>query len=527
MTTPSNTAAPQFGLDYRDSTGALAHITPADIKSFQGGKSFAIEYIGIAQGQGNAALTAANAVALENQGLSIVSVYENRPTSGGMTDTDPHGNYTNSWVSYFSHPGQGTIDAQNAISGATAAGQFTGAIYFAIDLDPAKSTDPTTHQNIISEASALNLIDAYFQQIATYFNDYNQQHGTSYQIGVYGAGDTLTKIANDPLVVADGVHAYTWLAGATAWAGSKTFTGWDIQQYDNDQFQLDGRNVDLDQTSGQPFGAWGISAQTVQNDYLGITRSPLALDQAATVTGAINAGTQTETQYVNGLLSHVANTTIPAVAVEASMYGSVGSSTEITTLTTQFLPSQIAYAMQSGFDPQVFACQQLGLVFAFGNESGSTAFADHFGPSNTAMPATAAGDAAFATAAANAVFGSAQTANTASAILGYVTFLEGFFATHGIVGVQNPTAAQIDLAARAGAWGDAVAIALGDNLGPLAGQTINFLKDAAHGTAVYSAPLSSQPNAAAFLGTASTMTATMAGDTQVIGIALPIDHIHA
>ena len=92
-----------FGIDYRDPSGGLADIKPADIKSFQGGKSFVIEYIGIAQGQGNAALTAANASALESQGLSIVSVYENRPPGQpGMSDTDSTGNYTSAWVDYFS-----------------------------------------------------------------------------------------------------------------------------------------------------------------------------------------------------------------------------------------------------------------------------------------------------------------------------------------------------------------------------------------------------------------------------------------
>ena len=81
-----------FGIDYRDLSGALAHIKPADIKSFQGGKSFVIEYIGVAQGQGNAALTAADVSALESQGLDIVSVYENRPPGQpGMSDSDATG----------------------------------------------------------------------------------------------------------------------------------------------------------------------------------------------------------------------------------------------------------------------------------------------------------------------------------------------------------------------------------------------------------------------------------------------------
>jgi hypothetical protein len=54
-----------YGLDYRDQSGALAHIKPADIEAFQGGKSFVVLYLGIAQGQGNAALTAADAAALK------------------------------------------------------------------------------------------------------------------------------------------------------------------------------------------------------------------------------------------------------------------------------------------------------------------------------------------------------------------------------------------------------------------------------------------------------------------------------
>ena len=228
-----------YGLDYRDPAGALVHIRPADIASFQGGKSFVIEYIGVAQGQGNAALTASDAAALESQGLSIVSVYENRPLGQpGMSGTDPQGNYTSAWVDYLSHPGQGATDAQNAIMGAASAGQLSGAIYFAMDFDPARSTDPITHTNRISETTALNLIDKYFQDISLYFNNYNEMHGTSYQVGVYGAGDTLSKVVNDPLVMVDGNHAYTWLAGATAWAGSNTFSAFDLKQYDNDKFKL-------------------------------------------------------------------------------------------------------------------------------------------------------------------------------------------------------------------------------------------------------------------------------------------------
>jgi hypothetical protein len=515
-----------FGIDYRDSAGALAHVTPADIKSFQGGKSFAIEYIGIAQGQGNNALTAANASALESAGLSIVSVYENRPSSGGgMTDTASNGTYTSAWVNYFSQPGQGTTDAQNAIIGASSAGQLTGAIYFAIDLDPAKSTNPATGLNLLSEAAALNLIDHYFQQISAYFNSYNQLHGTSYQIGVYGAGDTLSTIVNDPLVTADGTHAFTWLAGASSWPGFNTFTTWDLAQSNNDQFQLDGRNVDLDQSSGPDFGAWGSSsAQTIQNDSFGITRVTLPSDQASVVANAINALTQTETQYVNGLLSQVSDTTIPAVAVEGSMYGAVGTSAEVTLLATQFLPGQVSTAIANGFNPQVYASEALGLAFAFGNETGGMAFANSFGPSNAAMPNTPAGDLAFAAAASVAVFGSASTANLVNVLDSFVANWKVFYSSHGVPGIPNATANQIDLAARGAAWGDAVGVALANNLGPLSGQTTNFLEDAAQGTATYSASLASQPNHAPFEGldvsaSASATASISQSNIQLVGIS--------
>ena len=268
-----------------------------------------------------------------------------------------------------------------------------------------------------------------------------------------------------------------------------------------------------------------FSPAQIQSDYLAITRMPLSLTAATTEANAIDAGTTTETQYVNSLLTQVADTTIPAVAVEASMYGVTGTNLEIALLVDNFLPGQLAYANQVGLDPGVFASLETALVFAFSNETGATTFANNYGPSNTAMPATAAGDAAFAAAATNAIFGLAQTANTAPAILGYIHFLEGFFTANGIVGVPNATPDQIVIAARAGAWGEGVAIALENNLGALPGQVTNFLEDAAHGTAIYSASLSSQPTAAPFQGAATAFIASAASDVQVTGVAAPIDHI--
>jgi hypothetical protein len=222
--------------------------------------------------------------------------------------------------------------------------------------------------------------------------------------------------------------------------------------------------------------------------------------------------------FIDNLLSQVVDTTIPAVAVEASMYNAVGSSAEITTLVSQFLPSQIDYATQQGLNAQVFASETLGLAFAFADENGGQGFAHSFGPSNALTPATPAGDAAFAAAAANAIFGAAGTANTVNAILGWVTNWEAFYTAHEIPGVANATAAQIDLAARGAAWGDAVGVALANNLGPLPGQVTKFLEDAAQGIAIYSASLASQPTPAPFDVTPGTPPTGSAAAIQLIGV---------
>jgi hypothetical protein len=274
---------------------------------------------------------------------------------------------------------------------------------------------------------------------------------------------------------------------------------------------------------GWTFDGAAATPLMIQGANLGVLRVADTIADAVAVAANID-GTQTFFSYVNQLIGAARSTTVPAVAVEGSMYGAVGSSAVITNLVTNFLPGQIAYANLVGLDPVVFACLETALVFAFGNETGATTFANNYGPSNTAMPATHVGDAAFASAAATAIFGSAQTANTANALLGYVDFLEGFFTANGIVGVTNPTSDQIVIAARAGAWGEGVAIALENNLGSLPGQVTNFLEDAAQGTAVYSASLASQPTAAPFQGAAS-VSAAMAGSVQVTGVAAPIDHV--
>ena len=182
-----------------------------------------------------------------------------------------------------------------------------------------------------------------------------------------------------------------------------------------------------------------------------------------------------------------------AVAVEATMYNATGTAAEINSLTANFLPAQIANATHWGLNPQVYACEALGLVFAFGNETGSTAFSTNFGPSNSAMPNTTAGDAAFAAAASSTIFGSASTANLVNVMQTWISNWKAFYTSNGLPCNATPTADQIDLAARGAAWGDMVGVALVNDLGPLNAQVMNFVDDIAQGTAVYGASLVGQP----------------------------------
>ena len=232
-------------------------------------------------------------------------------------------------------------------------------------------------------------INSSGQIVGVYFDGSGKEHGFLYSGGNYTTVD-------DPLGV-----------NGTALRGIND-TGRVVGDYTDSNFNLHG------------FVATPISAQLIQSDYLAITCTTLAPDQATTVANAIIAGTQTETQYVNGLLSQVADTTFPAVAIEGSMYGAVGSSAEITKLVTDFLPGQITYATQLGLDLTVFARQSLGLVFAFGNETGATTFATNFGPSNPSMPDSAAGDAAFAAAACSAILGSQSTQGEVSFVTSHI-----------------------------------------------------------------------------------------------------------
>ena len=97
-------------------------------------------------------------------------------------------------------------------------------------------------------------------------------------------------------------------------------------------------------------------------------------------------------------------------------------------------------------------------------------------------------------------FSARTTVNLVSVLQELRFQLGGVLTADGYSWSIDSTAAQLDLRPAGAAWGDMVGVALAINLGPLNGQTVNFLEDAAQGTAVYGASLIGQPAHQPFQG---------------------------
>jgi len=294
--TGSGAVGPSIGLDARD-TGIAAYATQIQAAGY----SFIGQYVGNEAGY----LTASEASEIQAAHLKLFTIYE----KSEMSDTDANKNHTYSWQTYFSES-QGEADAARAYTAAIGANQpFGTAIYFAIDLDPGNTSG-------ITEADALNEIDQYFHGLQYYFN--TLPSGSTYTIGVYGAGDTLTR------VMADGLAKYSWLASPKSWAGFSTWdpTGatsfaWNIHQVRNlpAQPQYGSIQIDTDETSGLPFGAWN------GDEVLNISATSLTLPP--TTIGTAGA-TTTFTVSGSGLGAADTVTLLPPAGSEISQNSSSG-----------------------------------------------------------------------------------------------------------------------------------------------------------------------------------------------------------
>lgn len=158
-------------------------------------------------------LTAAEAKSLSAGGLTIVTVYEDGPTSYG----------------YFS-ASRGTADANGAVQQAQAVGQPKGtAIYFTVDYDAAA--------------------DEIADNITDYFRAVVAAVGKKYAVGVYGSGAVCAAITSA------GFAKYAWLAQSTGWDGYHAFTTWNIKQ--GPEQAVCGLNSDTDIALGD-FGGFRV-----------------------------------------------------------------------------------------------------------------------------------------------------------------------------------------------------------------------------------------------------------------------------
>lgn len=139
-------------------------------------------------------LTLAEAQALSNAGVYIVSIWENGyPTS----------------ASYFSKS-KGLSDGAAAYAYAknTIGQPSSSVIYFAVDYDA-------------STSDISGVITDYFNGVCEAF----KSAGGNYGIGVYGSGAVCDYIYKNVIQV-----FYTWLAQSTGWSGYTTYTGWNLKQ---------------------------------------------------------------------------------------------------------------------------------------------------------------------------------------------------------------------------------------------------------------------------------------------------------
>src|SRR5690242_9036281 len=85
------------------------------------------------------------------------------------------------------------------------------------------------------------------------------------------------------------------------------------------------------------------------------------LTEATSEAGQITdpPGPPTVYSYASQLLAENISFSEVAMAVDSLMFGVTDNITELTKLTRQFLPAQVATALANGFDPTVYAAEAL------------------------------------------------------------------------------------------------------------------------------------------------------------------------
>ncbi|MFZ3081679.1 glycoside hydrolase domain-containing protein [Rhodoferax ferrireducens] len=163
------------------------------------GKAFVIRYYSRTTKQPEKQLRPKEAAEMARAGLQIAVVYQDRAR-----------------LTQDFNLARGQLDGASAFASAGQIGQPAGsAIYFAVDVD-------------FSAAQIKKFVLPYFKGVRAAL-DAASGGVSHYKLGVYGSGLTCRLLKKAGLV------EFTWLAEATGWAESKTYTAWDVKQFVTNQ----------------------------------------------------------------------------------------------------------------------------------------------------------------------------------------------------------------------------------------------------------------------------------------------------
>lgn len=187
------------------------------------GYAYVARYYGPPSSRNKTLLSRGEAEALSRAGLDIVSIWEGRGDRATFTAAN------------------GGREAEQAVALAQAIGQPEGsAIYFAVDYD----------------ASKVDVLD----RIIPYFKAVKAVLGSRYKVGAYGSGAVC-----DALIRA-GLVAYTMLACASGWRGSRGYVGADIKQglpTTEHGLPIDPETIVKPHASTADVGAWHLDVTSV------------------------------------------------------------------------------------------------------------------------------------------------------------------------------------------------------------------------------------------------------------------------
>jgi parallel beta-helix repeat protein len=139
----------------------------------------------------------------------------------------------------------------------------------------------------------------------------------------------------------------------------------------------------------------------------------------------------------------------PALTTYLQMYGAPPSSTELWIL-TEFVAAQSSYGQLIGvLDPTVYVYEALGAALASGSDTGSTAFADTWGP------LAIASDTTFTIQAYANVFATPGTSAQIQHFMDQINFFKSLYTASGAYGTD---ANQIDLLARGAIYGQMLGV---------------------------------------------------------------------